>query len=148
MFKHILIPTDGTRLSESALAHGIELSKALGSRLSVLHVVTDFVGDQAIDIPMAAVTAREAYQQRAIAEAQSILGNADRRARAHGVEAQTHFVFSTDPFRAIVDEAERSLCDLIVMASHGRRGLEALLLGSETQKVLTHCRVPVLVVRA
>lgn len=148
MFKHILIPVDGTRLSESALAHGIELSKALGSRLSVLHVVTDFVGDQAIDIPMAAVTAREAYQQRAIAEAQSILGSADRRARAHGVEAHTHFVFSTDPFRAIVDEVERGECDLIVMASHGRRGLEALLLGSETQKVLTHCRVPVLVVRA
>ena len=148
MYQHILIPTDGSRLSESALAQGIELCKALGARLSVLHVVTDFVGDQAVDIPMAAVTAQEAYQQRAIAEAQSILGSAERHARAHGIEARTHYVFSTDPFRAIVDEAERSACDLIVMASHGRRGLEALLLGSETQKVLTHCSVPVLVVRA
>lgn len=147
MFNHILIPTDGTHLSEAALVHAINLAKVLGSRLNVLHVVTDFVGDQAIDIPMMAVTAREAFQQRAIAEAESILGSAERRARAQGVEARSHYVFSADPYQAIVDEAERAQCELIVMASHGRRGLEALLLGSETQKVLTHCQIPVLVVR-
>jgi nucleotide-binding universal stress UspA family protein len=148
MFKHLLVPTDGSRLSEAALAQAIDLAKSLGARISVLHVVTNFMPDPAMDVPMLAATAGEAFQQRAIAEAESILGSAVRRARAHDVEVRTHYVFSGEPYRAIVDEAQSSQCDLIVMASHGRRGLEALLLGSETQKVLTHCQVPVLVVRA
>lgn len=147
MFNHILIPTDGTHLSEAALVHAINLAKVLGSRLNVLHVVTDFVGDASMEVPLLATTAREAFQQRSIGEAEAVLSGARRIGAAHDVAVGGHFVFAPDPYKAIIDEAERRGCDLIVMASHGRRGLESLLIGSETQKVLTHCRIPVLVVR-
>lgn len=147
MYAHILVPHDGTRLSESALAHAVQLAKVTSARISVLHVVTDFVGDASMEVPLLATTAREAFQQRSIGEAEAILASAARIGAAHGVTIEGHFLFAADPYKAIVDEAQRRGCDLIVMASHGRRGLESLLIGSETQKVLTHCRIPVLVVR-
>lgn len=147
MFQHILVPVDGSTLAQNALAHAIALAEAVGARISAFHVVTEFSGERAVDRPELAAAAGEAYRERAIAEAESILSYANRRARAHDVEVDARYVFSLDPHRAIVEEAERAGCDLIVMASHGRRGLQALLLGSETQKVLTHCRIPVLVVR-
>jgi nucleotide-binding universal stress UspA family protein len=147
MYAHILVPHDGTRLSESALAHAVKLAKSVAARISVLHVVTDFVGDASLEVPLLASTAREAFQQRSIGEAEAILASAARMGAAQDVAISGHFLFAADPYKAIVDEAERRGCDLIVMASHGRRGLESLLIGSETQKVLTHCRIPVLVVR-
>lgn len=147
MFAHILVPNDGSRLSENALTQAVSLAKVLDARISVLHVITDFLGDPVGEVPMLASTARDAYQQRAIGEAEAILSSSARLGAAHDVPTATHYVLAPDPFRAIVEEADRLQCDLIVMASHGRRGLEALLLGSETQKVLTHCRIPVLVVR-
>lgn len=147
MYQHILVPTDGTRLSELALNAAIALAAKLGSRLHVLHVVTEYAGDARGVLPELASSAREAFQQRAVAEAESILKGAERIARAHHVAVDGAYVFADDPYRVIVDRAEAQACDLIVMASHGRRGLQAMLLGSETQKVLTHSRVPVLVVR-
>lgn len=148
MYTHILVPHDGTRLSEAALTHAVQLAKATSARISVLHVVTDFVGDASMEVPLLAMTAREAFQQRSIGEAEAILAGAARVGAAHDVAIDGHFLFAADPYKAIVDEAQRRNCDLIVMASHGRRGLESLLIGSETQKVLTHCRIPVLVVRS
>lgn len=148
MYTHILVPHDGTRLSEAALVHALKLAKTLSARVRVLHVITDFVGDAVVAVPMLSTAAGEAYQQRAVAEADAVLAAAARTGRAHDVETETQFVFAVDPFKAIVDAAEMHGIDLIVMASHGRRGLESLLIGSETQKVLTHCRTPVLVVRS
>jgi nucleotide-binding universal stress UspA family protein len=148
MYTHILVPHDGTRLSEGALVHALKLAGAIGARVSVLHVITDFVGEAVAAVPMLSSAAGEAYQQRAIADAEAILAGALRTGRAHDVPTETRYVLAADPHKAIVDVAERSGADLIVMASHGRRGLESLLIGSETQKVLTHCRVPVLVVRS
>jgi nucleotide-binding universal stress UspA family protein len=147
MFTHILVPHDGSRLSESALTQALELAKSLSARINVLHVITDFAGDPGSAVPLMAMTAGEAFQQRAIGEAEAILSRAKRLGSAHDVQIDTHYLLAADPFRAIVDESERLGCDLIMMASHGRRGFSALLLGSETQKVLTHCRTPVLVVR-
>ncbi|MBL8245496.1 MAG: universal stress protein [Rhodanobacteraceae bacterium] len=147
MYTHILVPVDGSALSDKALDHALQLARGIGARVSTLHVVTNFVGDAGFEVPLLADTAREAFQQRAIDEAESILARAARQGEAQGVPVGTHYVLASDPSRVIVDETERRGCDLIVMASHGRRGLEALLLGSETQKVLTHCKVPVLVVR-
>lgn len=147
MYTHLLVPHDGSAVSDAALAHALELAAALKARVAVLHVITEFTGDAGFEVPELAEAAREAYQQRAIAEAEQILGGARRLAAQRGVDASSHYLLAADPYRAIVDEVQRLGCDLIVMASHGRRGLEALLLGSETQKVLTHCQVPVLVVR-
>lgn len=147
MYSHILVPHDGTRLSEVALTHAVQLAKAITARLSVLHVITDFVGDPVGKVPLLTTTASDAYQQRAIGEAEAILSGARRSGHAHDVTTETHYLFAVDPYKAIIDEARRRGCDLIVMASHGRRGLESLLIGSETQKVLTHCQIPVLVVR-
>jgi nucleotide-binding universal stress UspA family protein len=147
MYAHILVPHDGTRLSETALVQAMKLAKTLSARVRVLHVIADFVGDPTGQVPTLSTTAGEAYQQRAIAEAEAILAGAARTGNAHDVPTETQYVFAADPFKAIVDVSEQQGIDLIVMASHGRRGLESLLIGSETQKVLTHCRVPVLVVR-
>lgn len=147
MYTHILVPHDGTRLSEAALVHAVKLARALSARVRVLHVITDFTSDSVAAVPMLSSSAGDAYRQRAVAEAEAVLAAAVRTGRAHDVETETQYVFAVDPFRAIVDAAEMHGSDLIVMASHGRRGLESLLIGSETQKVLTHCRVPVLVVR-
>jgi len=148
MFTHILVPHDGSKLSEAALSHALKLAKSLSARITVLHVVTDFTGDPSNAVPLLASTAREAFQQRAIGEAESILSRAKRLGSAHDVNIEGHYLLSADPFKAIIDEVERRGCDLVMMASHGRRGLSAMLLGSETQKVLTHCQTPVLVVRA
>lgn len=147
MYTHILVPHDGTRLSEAALVHAVKLARALSARIRVLHVITDFTSDSVAAVPMLSSAAGDAYRQRAVAEAEAVLAAAVRTGRAHDVETETQYVFAVDPFRAIVDAAEMHGIDLIVMASHGRRGLESLLIGSETQKVLTHCRTPVLVVR-
>ena len=146
MYTHLLVPTDGTRLSEAAVRQAIELARVLSARLSVLHVITALLEDGGEAGALSDI-AREAIEQRALAEADAILAGAARMARARGVEVETQSIYSRDPARTIVEEAARRHCDLIVMASHGRRGLESLLLGSETQKVLTHCRIPVLVVR-
>lgn len=147
MFKHILVPVDGGAICERAIAQAIGLAESLGSRLSFFHVVTEFSGEQAEDNQELAAAAGEAYRARAIAEAESLLSFAKRRSRAHDIEADARYVFGSDPWRAIIEEVDRAECDLVVMASHGRRGLQALLLGSETQKLLTHSKVPVLVVR-
>jgi nucleotide-binding universal stress UspA family protein len=146
MYTHLLVPTDGTRLSEAAVRQAVELARVLPARLSVLHVITTLLEDRG-EAGALSETAREAIEQRALAEAEAILAVAARQARAQAVEVDTQSIYSRDPARTICEEAERRGCDLIVMASHGRRGLESLLLGSETQKVLTHCKIPVLVVR-
>ena len=148
MYKHILVPLDGGALSELAASHAVSLAKILGSRISLLHVISRFDAETDRAVPLLASSAKDAFQLNAIGEAEAILSAATRLGRAHDVHIDGFFVFATDAYEAIIDEAQARHCDLIVMASHGRRGLEALLLGSETQKVLTHCRIPVLVVRA
>ncbi|GMU43119.1 MAG: universal stress protein [Xanthomonadales bacterium] len=147
MYADLLVPHDGSALSDSALAHALDLAHALRARVRVLHVITDFASDAGFGQPELAETAREACQQRAIMEAEQILARARARATERGVPADSRYLFAVDPHQAIVEEVARLGCDLIVMASHGRRGIDALLLGSETRKVLTHCRTPVLVVR-
>lgn len=148
MFSHILVPHDGSQLSEAALMHAVKLAKALSARISVLHVITDFAGDPGDIVMQMTPSAREAFQQRAIGEAEAILSRAKRLGSAQNVVIDGSYLPSSDPFKAIIDAVESSNCDLVVMASHGRRGWSAVLIGSETQKVLTHCRTPVLVVRA
>lgn len=145
MFRHILIPTDGSELSRTAVTTGVSLAKACNARVTAITVVVplaDFgVGE------FGSVSDPEAYSRASAANAKVALAVVgDAAAQAH-VSAETVQVNHDNPWQAIIDAAASRGCDLIVMASHGRRGLDALVLGSETNKVLTHSKTPVLVTR-
>ncbi|MBX3697417.1 MAG: universal stress protein [Dokdonella sp.] len=145
MFKHILVPTDGTELATEALKNAIKLAGQSGASLTCLHVMPDYdaLGYQ---MEMLAIT-REAYLSAARERVERTLAEASKLAAQAGVKMEVRSTVHNHPWRAIVDETDGAGCDLIAMASHGRGGIESLLIGSETQKVLTHSRVPVLVFR-
>jgi len=145
MYYKILIPTDGSDLASKAVEHGIALAKQIDAKTTVLTVLLPFhtftTNTQMIeDTPVR-------YKMRVQEHAETVLGAAASAAQAAGVACETVQVEHEHPFRAIIDTATSRGCDLIVMASHGRHGISALVLGSETFKVLTHCKVPVLVHR-
>lgn len=146
-YRHILVPTDGSEISERAVEQAVSLAAALGARLRLLHVQVSFpislVGVGELVEPSTVDALLAATQQRS----ETILGEAMARAAAAGVEAEQSLLVNPQPHQAILEEARTHGCDLIVMASHGRRGLEGLLIGSETQRVLTQSSCPVLVVR-
>ncbi|MES3025581.1 MAG: universal stress protein [Pseudomonadota bacterium] len=145
MFQHILLPTDGSAASERAVLGGLRLAKELGAAVSGLHVVTPF---RVFTVrPDMLEDTRAQYAQDAEAEARKALSFIANEAKEMGVACNTGLVHADDPYDAIIEVARDKRCDLIAMASHGRRGIEGLLLGSETQKVLTHSVIPVLVFR-
>ncbi|MEY3201306.1 MAG: hypothetical protein RIR70_856 [Pseudomonadota bacterium] len=147
MFKHILTPTDGSTLSTEAIQQAVKLAKSLGAQLTFFHARADypvsFYGEGALIDP----TTPEQFAQATAAQAKEILDAAQALAREAGVESARLAVVSDTPWQAIIDAASSAQADVIFMASHGRRGLASLLLGSETQKVLTHSKIPVLVYR-
>lgn len=145
MFKHILIPTDGSTLSQNAIKHAVSLAKHSGAKLSALNVVPKF-HVMTYDAEMLEATPKE-YEKTSTEQSRQFLDFAAREARAAGVDCDMVMATSDHPYQEIINAAEKRGCDLIVMASHGRRGLEGVLIGSETQKVLTHSHVPVLVYR-
>lgn len=147
MFKHLLVPTDGSDLSEGAVERAVNFAREAGARITFFYAKPDFpvsfYGEGALVDPMTP----EKFAEMANAHAQEILNKSVREAKASGVECDTLTTVSDTPYEAIITAADERGCDLIFMASHGRRGLTGLLLGSETQKVLTHSDVPVLVYR-
>jgi nucleotide-binding universal stress UspA family protein len=145
MYKHILLPTDGSPLSERAVAEGIQLAKALGARVSALHI-TPLIHPESENPTAFAAQVRE-HERRSEATARTALGQAEQAARAAGVAYTALHKEGDSPWEEIISAAAAAGCDLIFMASHCRRGVSALVLGSETNKVLTHSKVPVLVVR-
>ena len=145
MFKHILIPIDGSARSMKAVASGVALAKATGAKVTLLTVVEPS-GILGTDLKRVAAT-RKAYEQHAKALAERELKDAERRAEKQGVPSTTILQEHEQPYRAIIDTATRRRCDLVAMASHGRSGVAALILGSVTSKVLTYSRIPVLVYR-
>jgi nucleotide-binding universal stress UspA family protein len=147
MYKQILIPTDGSRLSLKAAAQAIELAKAMRAALTGLHVSPDYPMPVYADGVIFEPLAPEQYKAQCQKEAGRILNAIAVKARAARVAFAPAHTFSAAPWEAIIAAARRYRCDAIVMASHGRRGVTALVLGSETQKVLTHSKLPVLVVR-
>jgi len=145
MYKHILVPTDGSALAGKAVAHGIALAKATGARITGITVTEPF-HVFAVDPEMLTDTpARYAAHARAFAE--KTLAGLTQAAQAAGVPSQTVIVEHEHPYQAIIDVAAAQGCDLIVMGSHGRRGVSAIVLGSQTVKLLTHSKTPVLVYR-
>lgn len=145
MFKRILLPTDGSAQSERAILAGLGLSKELGAEVVGLTVVPEFH-----TFTYKTEMLEESIEEFAIANldrAKQYLGFILDAARSEGVPCTCDQVISDDPYAAIVATARNRQCDLIVMASHGRKGLRAMLLGSETHKVLVHSDIPVLVYR-
>jgi nucleotide-binding universal stress UspA family protein len=145
MYKHILLPTDGSDLSGKAVKEGIRLAKAIGARVTAVHVTPPFYPSEMSPSSLAAHA--QEHEAHGKESAERALGAAAEAARAAGVTCATVHRVSDGPFDEIIAVAAESGCDLIFMASHGRRGVKALLLGSETNKVLTHSKIPVLVTR-
>ena len=144
MFKRILVPTDGSELTQKAVTTAIGLAKSLSAGLYTLSVKEPF--------PYSAISEMQPVPPQEFFDAQERIAservNAVRAAcKAAGQTCEAHTVEAVHPWEAIIEHATNTGCDLIVMSSHGRRGVAALLLGSETQKVLTHTSIPVLVVR-
>ncbi|MBI4989141.1 MAG: universal stress protein [Rhodocyclales bacterium] len=147
MFKHILVPTDGSALSTDTVKKAVDFARETGARVTFFYSKPDypvaFYGEGALIDP----TTPEKFAEMAEKQSQEILAAAQKLAAAAGVPCTVAATTSDVPYEAIIKAAAESGCDLIFMASHGRRGLSGLLLGSETQKVLTHSKVPVLVYR-
>ena len=145
MFKHILVPTDGSKLSEKALKQAVQLAKDSNAKVTALHVIPKF-HTFTYQAEMLEVTAKE-YETSSTERAKQYLRFAERAATSAGVACDSAHAFNDQPYQEIIKTAQKKKCDLILMASHGRRGIEGFLLGSETQKVLAHSKVPVLVYR-
>jgi nucleotide-binding universal stress UspA family protein len=145
MHKHILVPTDGSELSNQAIEYAATLAKAVNAKLTVLTVSTPYYGF--IVEPRVSSARIEDYQKEAAKLAVQYLDVAKDIVAAAKLPCNVMHVQSAQPYQAIIDVAKDQGCDLIVMASHGRRGVAAIVLGSETVKVLTHSTIPVLVVR-
>jgi nucleotide-binding universal stress UspA family protein len=145
MYANILIATDGSELAGKAVRHGIDLAKRIGAKTTALTVLPPFHTFTA-DTQMIEDTPAE-YKARMQESAKIALGAVADAAQMAGVACKAIEVENEHPYRAIIETADAQGCDLIVMASHGRHGLSALVLGSETAKVLAHCKVAVLVHR-
>ena len=144
MFKRILVPTDGSDITGKAVDKAIGLAKSVGATLYAISVKEPFPYSAISEMQPTPPQEFFDAQERIAAKRLALVTDA---AKAAGVACQAHSVEALHPWEAIIDHAKRNECDLVVMASHGRRGVSALLLGSETQKVLTHSTIPVLVVR-
>ena len=147
MFKHILVPTDGSQLSQDTVRRAVSFAKEAGARITAFYAKPEYpvtyYGEGALIDP----TTPEKFAELAEQQARDVLGFVEQLCREAGVDCTGVAATSDVPYEAIIEAAEKSGCDLIFMASHGRRGISGLLLGSETNKVLTHSKVPVLVYR-
>ena len=145
MFTHILLPTDGSPLSEAAMHKGIQFAKSINAKVTGFHAIQPF-HIFTLQTEMLEET-KEQFEKGARAHAERCLAVMKQAAAEAGVPCDTMSVTTEHPYEAIIQAAEDKGCDLIMMASHGRRGMRGLLLGSETSKVLTHTHIPVLVFR-
>jgi nucleotide-binding universal stress UspA family protein len=148
-YKHILVPTDGSNLSLKAAKEAAALARHVGAKITALYVIAPYMPPLTAD---GAMLVQHGYDQKAYKtatekHAANALAQVAKVAAAAKVKCAQLHVMDPQPWSGIIGAAKKSKCDLIVMASHGRRGLAGLLLGSETTKVLTHSKTPVLVCR-
>jgi len=148
-YKHILLPVDGSDTSLRAEEECIAFARSGGAKVTVLHVVSHFHLQLRSwgAFKSARTRIEREHEDEAKAIAENMVNALVARAREQGIECDGLVVVGDHPYEEIIRSAEAHKCDLIMMASHGRRGLDAVLLGSETVKVLTHTQIPVLVVR-
>jgi nucleotide-binding universal stress UspA family protein len=140
MYQHILVATDGSPFSGPAIRSGVALAKALGARLTGITVLAPYS-------PAGTISSLRGFEQAVRKESRRALAPFSAEARKRAVTATAAYVVGGEPWQAILHAAHQRKCDLVVMASHGRSGLAGLLLGSETTKLLTHSKIPVLVCR-
>ncbi|WP_354687830.1 universal stress protein [Cupriavidus necator] len=145
MFRHLLVPTDGSARAEAMVARAMAFASRIGARVTGLHVIPEY---HLLTYRLTSLQdTKESYAAEAARHADTFLAAVTRAAGQAGVPCEAITATDDHPWQAIVQCAQQRDCDLIVMSSHGRRGLQALLIGSETQKVLTHSTIPVLVFR-
>jgi len=150
MYQRILLATDGSKLSERAARQAIALAKALGATITALHVMPteQMFLDQSYVTPVTiSQSLKNEFKKQAALGSKEILEKVRAQAAAEGVECEAVSASGDSAYREILKQAKRSNCDLIMMASHGRKGISGVLLGSETTRVLVHSDIPVLVVR-
>lgn len=147
MFKHILVPTDGSQLSQDTARRAVSFAAEAGAKVTAFFAKPEYpvayFGEGALIDP----TTPEKFAELADQQAAEYLSAVQKMCEEAGVECSTVTATSDVPYEAIIEAADKAGCDLIFMASHGRRGISGFLLGSETNKVLTHSKIPVLVYR-
>lgn len=147
MYQHILIPTDGSPLSKRATKEGLKFAKSVGAKVTAFFSPAEYEVLIYGEYFPPDLLPQDEYEKRAKKNAEKILGTVAAEAKKVGVTCATYYKSSKAPWEAIIAAAKTKKCDLIFMGSHGRKGLGGLLLGSETTKVLTHSKIPVLVYR-
>jgi nucleotide-binding universal stress UspA family protein len=147
MYKNLLVPTDGSKLSLKAVEHATALAKAVGAKMTIFYAAPGYPQPMYAEGVVYDAMPKKEYDAAVKKEADKLLGKLVANASAAGVGAVPAHTISDAPWEAILAAAKKTKADAIVMASHGRRGLSAMLLGSETQKVLTHSKITVIVVR-
>ena len=146
MYKHVLLPTDGSPLSNVAIDNGLRFAKAVGAKVTGFYVMVERQPDSFEDFAPVDVKAPN-LDEVAKQESEKYLRIIADRAQALGVPCQIHSMKHASPHQAIITMATQTGCDLIIMASHGKKGITGELVGSETARVITNCRIPVLVYR-
>jgi nucleotide-binding universal stress UspA family protein len=146
MYKNILLPTDGSALSQVAIDNGLQFAKAVGAKVAGFYVILERQPDSFEDYAPVDIKAPQ-LEEVSKQEADSYLKAIADKASAMGVPCQTYAMRHSSPYEAIITMATQTGCDLIVMASHGKKGITGELVGSETARVITHCKIPVLVYR-
>jgi nucleotide-binding universal stress UspA family protein len=151
MFRHLLVPTDGSSISQQTVERAVSFAREGAARITFLHVQPELFGPDNLAFFGDAMVVNPGWNEEIarsnVAYAHHVLNQAQELATAAAVSSEGVTVLSSAIYEAILDTAKSHGCDLIFMASHGRRGLAGFLLGSETQRVLTHGSIPVLVYR-
>jgi nucleotide-binding universal stress UspA family protein len=147
MYRHILIATDGSALGDKAVSHGLSLAKSVGAKVTALIVEAPFNVDDVPGKVRPMSEEIERYAEHTRQHADRVVREVADAAKAADVPCETVQIDHDQPYQAIITTAKDKNCDVIVMASHGRSGISALLLGSVTNKVLTHTKIPVLACR-
>ena len=145
MFKHILLPTDGSPLSDAAIVQGVQLAREIGATITGFHAIPEF--RVFTSRPEMLEDTKQRFLEDCRTHAREYLAVLETAAKEAGVPCDTVVSVSDEPYLEIIQAAEQKGCDLIAMASHGRKGIKGFLIGSETQKVLSHSQIAVLVFR-
>jgi nucleotide-binding universal stress UspA family protein len=147
MYKHILIPTDGSDLAEKAVTEGLDFAREAGAHVTLFTAVPEYEPPSESQVLARRFVSIADHARKSEKMAHGILARAAEKARAAKLRFDTAYLQSNQPWQAIIDAAAQHGCDAILMASHGRKGLAAVWYGSQTQEVLTHSKLPVLVYR-
>jgi nucleotide-binding universal stress UspA family protein len=147
MYKHILIPTDGSAIADKAVEAGIEFAREAQAQVTLFTAVPEYEVPTAGELMSRRASSLSAHEELSRRKAAAILGPAQSRARAAGVACDTDFALDDRPYHAIIEAAKRHGCDAIFMSTHARQGLAKLWYGSETAEVLEHSDIPTLVYR-